>query len=592
MNRVGALSIVGVVCLTARADGAHGALIAKRCAVVVSRRGAPECPVELTEEQARHRNGLEILRYRGSHVVRHEHVLADGSLYETDGCAALDFEWKGDEMILETCRAQAGGVVRREVYADGGTVLTHQDAAGRPHAVPGSSVVTARFDLDPNGRVIRGRYFDASGAPTELPEGAAEVRIVRDARGLIARRCVFDFAGKPALDHAGVSCVETDSGPTGSPTEMRFFGVDGRPVNSNNGPHRITTAYDALGRASEVAAWDVDGKPVTNRVSRAFRFTYERDDTGFIRLLHCYGPDGAPVLAKDGFATRRDVPDAHGRTIDQSYFGVDGEPVASAAGFARVVLGRDSFGRIVERRFFLEDGTPGKRDAREAGTRDTLDDRGRVVRSDLIDAKGKPVKGLRGFASWRDLFDARRQAIRTEYLDEAGHAVAIRSGEAALERDYSPEGDVLRERYLDTSGNPVMTKGLFASVELQYDGARRVTGRSYFDAAHSPTKVMEASVFIMSSVGARRGEPGFERSTARERIDAARRAIVAGASFQDTLWAHAADEPVGEEPGAMGPLELPRMYELAREAIEPLSVGAVSDVVEIPAGFEFFVRTR
>ena len=153
-----------------------------------------------------------------------------------------------------------------------------------------------------------------------------------------------------------------------------------------------------------------------------------------------------------GYAVRKAVRNAEGKTIEERYFDVDGNPVE---------LYDSYYGIKYEYR-----------------------DHEVIIR--YLDSQGNEMSLATYSIIVRTLDDDGR-AVDDYYYDLDKHHIQY-AGYYGMHRDYDNNGWNNRVTYLDENGQPVLCSSGYAIKEYKRDADGTITGEFYFDAQENPTK--------------------------------------------------------------------------------------------------------
>ena len=153
-----------------------------------------------------------------------------------------------------------------------------------------------------------------------------------------------------------------------------------------------------------------------------------------------------------GYAARRSIKNAEGKTIEEKYFAADGSPVKLYDSYYGVKYEYCDHEVIIK---YLDSQGDEMPLTKYSIIVRTLDDDGRAVDDYYYDLDMQPVQC---------------------------------SGYYGMHRDYDNNGWNNRVTYLDKNGQPILCSSGYAIKEYKRDADGNITGEFYFDAQKNPTK--------------------------------------------------------------------------------------------------------
>ncbi|HET7544313.1 MAG TPA: peptidylprolyl isomerase [Polyangiaceae bacterium] len=551
----------------------------------------PVCVWELTEEEQRHSGMTSRFEYEAGVVVRRVNLNGRGGREaDEDDCSEYRYRYQQGAVVESTGYGQDGTVCDHTLFAAGASSAQLVDAWGRQVASSERMFTQERYERNAAGFLMRTRYFGRDGSPVSAPYTAHEVRFERDAHGRQTRRCFFDERGQATSNVYNVHCVNSVYDERGKLLENTFFDVHDQASESYIGSHRVKYDYDAFGNLTREQYLHLDGTPISTGDASCATVRYQYDERGFRSGADCLDGAGRPARWRQGNASWRASPDAQGHTREYRYFDSDGNPFERDSSYARYELDRDAAGHVTEWRYFLANGKPGQRRgpaiARSERNAEQLE-----VRRRFFDASGEPTT-LSGCAVLETEYDQFRQRIRSTCRGANGELSANNDGTAITEWSYDAQGSVLETRFYDvkrrlgrSSDKLARQKSILNALGIETSSTRLAADGS----------VLQLPRFRALSVAVAQHDelwPARTRQASLSRIEAARAQLLAGLDFTRALYQFG-DETVDTiHPGDIGYHDPQHFYSAARLAVEGLAVGQLSEIVEVPYGFQLYQRTE
>jgi YD repeat-containing protein len=260
---------------------------------------------------------------------------------------------------------------------------------------------------------LRNCYLNADRTPAVNADGVSCVEGVYDDRGLETEDTNHGKDGKLMADKNGLARSEYAYNEKRQMTRMEYFGVSGPANGPGTLPHLGVIEYDAAGHRTQVTKVDVSGNTTIDRydvhgelleesyynaqgkrlAAKGDTFAtvrYDRSDQDKQLVTSYFGPDGEPILAKDGCAIMRDDLDAKGQMLKRACFDVNDRPMASknTLGAAVLTYVRDASEKIIEMAGFDQAGKPVEITSGFARVKITEDSAGNETQRDFFDRFG------------------------------------------------------------------------------------------------------------------------------------------------------------------------------------------------------------
>lgn len=230
------------------------------------------------------------------------------------------------------------------------------------------------YVYDDVGNRLQWAYFGVAGDRVRSrEEGAASVRVERDAHGLEISRTHFDENGRPTTSAHGYVTRKRKLDTQGNPIEWSFFDEAGRPMRIGPKEHAMRrVALDP--RGNEVREWyfDVDGRPMLyeDRYHEIESVYDERDNP----VLGTYKDVSGHPYARDYYSSWKYEYDGD-RRIATTFLNASLRPVEVGWGYATSRTEYEALGRKGETTYFdlLGRKSPTPNDCRTyAGDSETL----------------------------------------------------------------------------------------------------------------------------------------------------------------------------------------------------------------------------
>ena len=551
----------------------------------------PACVRKLTPEEQSHRSYSFRMEYAGANVARRVRINGRGNPEpDDDDCTEHRYRYTAGELAESTGYSAAGSVCERTLYTEHASRIVWVDAWGRTAFSKERLYTEERVERDAHGFISRVRRFGPDGSPVRYAGTAYEARFERDAQGLERTICYFDQHGQPAENGYRSHCFRIVRDSFGTDIQRGAFGVDDQPSADFAGGQRYVREVDHFGNVLVTHFYQPDGTPISSDDGHCPVLHYQYDEHGFKTGGACLDGQGHPVRYREGNASWRGSPDARGYSREARYFDLQGNPFNDESGFARYEVKRDGFGRVIERRVFLADGTPGQKRG-PALIRFDFGDQDIEVKRSYFDAAGEPTL-YKGCAAVETTYDSFRQLTNSSCRDKDGKLSRGSDGAAVTEWRYDARGLLREELFFDEASHPSASSEGYGRVEYQHDSLGRSHDAKHFAPDGSEMKLPRFNGLIVRVPHSDAFWPGHSREEALGRIERARRELVKGMPFDEALR-ELGDTSVNEtHPGDMGYMNLERVYSAIRIVNEPLQVGELSEIVEIPYGFALYQRSE
>ncbi len=550
----------------------------------------PLCIRPLSAEEQSHRAYALRFEYQGDRVARRVRINGVGGLEaDDDGCTEYRYRYEHDFLVESTGYTPDGAVCDRTLYSEQATRMSLVDGFRRVDYSRDRRYTETRCDRDARGLPARIRYFGPDGSPAKSPSSVHELRFERDALGLETRTCNFDERGEPAATSAGVHCVAYSRDAQGNTIEETNTDLHGQPVATFDGTQRVVNEYDAVGNRKAMRYFKPDGSPISNETGSCAAYLFEHDTHGFRTSGSCLDENGRPGRYREGNSSWRATADAQGHTRESRNFDLDGNPTDGGSGYERSEFDHDELGHLIERRNFTSNkGYDRRRNA--AVVRYEYNAQHLESRRSFFNAGGAPTS-YRGCAVVETEYDAFRQFARRSCRNTEGQLTVGYDGAAVTEWSYDSRGLCVETRYFDAQGKPGKDDHI-AREENTYDALGVYLASKHFAADGSAIKRPRFNMVSVSVAQAPTFWPVRSRQASLSNIEMARAQLLAGVPFEEVMGRYG-DEPVkGNHPGDIGYDDPKVFYRTARLAAEPLAVGQISPVVELPFGFALYQRTE
>ncbi len=356
--------------------------------------------------------------------------------------------------------------------------FTFEDSLGKP-TTNLEGVVTGRFELDPQGDVVKTEFFGTDDKPLLTKKGYFRSVSKFDAWGNEIDDSYYDLGGQPTLTD-GFSRVVYQVDSRGLETEESYMGIDGQPC-LRQGCARLTIAYDAQGYQSDYRYYGVDGKPLFNAYGAA-HVHWKYDSRGNIIETRYFDTDDHPTSCKLGYATFRSQFDSHGNLARQDYLDTEEKPIL-VDGAASVLCTYDDRNNQCSISFLDQAGAPSLRNG-YCRSVNTYDERDNIVQVDYFGPNGKPILGKDGYARMSQKYDDAGHVIEQSYFGVSGERISC-GGAWRLERKYDDRGNEIDTRYYDIDDSLRKRDGS-AEVKRTFDATGHELTELYFDRSGDP----------------------------------------------------------------------------------------------------------
>jgi len=551
----------------------------------------PVCFQSVTADAQLHSDAILRFEYDGPNVARRVQINGRGALEpDDDDCTEYRYRYQQGVLSESTGYRQDGSVCDHTLFSDNAGTATLVDAWGRQVASKEQLHTQERFKRNSAGFSTNIRFFGRDGTPVKAPIGAHELRSERDARGRQTGVCYFDERGEATTSNDHVHCARYRFDEQGNTIETKFFDLRDQPAETSTGTHRIAFEYDAFGNVTGKRFLRADGTPISTENGPCAGFRFQYDERGFRNGGDCLDGAGRPARWREGNASWRASPDAHGHLRESRDFDPEGNPFTRSAGFARYEVDRDASGHVTEWRYFLVNGNPGqKRGA--AIIRAQWNAQNLEVRRRYFDASGEPF-AFRGCASLEKEYNEFRQLTRQTCRGADSKLAASTDGTAVTEWIYDSRGLFVEMRFYNAKNQPGRSQDGLAVEKLTLNALGVEAGAVLLAADGRQIHLPRFRRLSVNVAQPNEFWPARTREASRSLIETARSKLLAGLDFTRALYEYGDDTVDRIHPGDMGYQDISRFYGEARMAVEPLAVGQYSDVVELPFGFTVYQRTE
>jgi hypothetical protein len=535
---------------TVPADGVY------YCVAVSSMFATWECLGEVSAELARRRAESIRVTVEGGRRVSEERINGHGTLQAGHDVRSVYTQEGPGQPIVEAVFDGYGVERGRVTYTPDGSRGERRNAWGElacAGSTEESTWIVALHERDAQGRRVRTRFQDASGAPRTGGLGVSEVRLggygAFSQPGEITR---FDALGRPVDNEHGVHRERLRWSPWGV-VAARFFAPDGSPARAHD-RWGLDYQLDLVGNPFRTDRLDAHGAIVNGAITGG-RLVFAHNAFGERIEERSFGPDGSPHEGAGGSLVRQ-LFDSQGRVSVTAFLDADGHPTP-LGNYARRESRRDAVGAVLEERIFRADGSPGhhRLGDRLASTQYAYDERHNLVETRRFAADGRPGVDFEGASS-------EHRRYHHDKLIELEHR--------------GPDGELH-----DVLG--------VARVRYHRDATGMLLGRTFENAKGEVVKAYDYHAFLVGYAGSPKKTTATRtkeeaRARAQELVAAVRKTgsfFQAGAAFADNPGA----QPESER-GATS------FWPALAEALEQTPVGAVTPVVETEAGMFVAKRLR
>jgi PDZ domain len=352
-----------------------------------------------------------------------------------------------------------------------------------------------RFALDERGRIRESVVLGSHSEEQPNKYGLFKTVMFYDTLGNVTEISNFDKNGARVSDRTGVAVARLLYDDAGNPTRVTFYDRSGVPESLPDiGAAGLSVTYDNRGRVTSTTTLGPDGRPVLGRQGYA-RKTFEW--LGPTRAsMRFYGADDRRVPALGGAFEITDTWDTRGALIEKTYRDTKGEPTRVENGCSTELLAYDALGNIIEIRCLDEARAPTVSTDGYSILRLTYDDRGNPVTRAYFDREDKP--GLQGefYVSVRREYTAFSKVSKETLLDASGKPRKGRLGYAIGAYSYDRDGNRVQETYLDEEGRPSVIRGGYAGRRLEYDEKNRMIRRTFLAPDGQPSQSDEGYVTV------------------------------------------------------------------------------------------------
>jgi hypothetical protein len=460
---------------------------------LASRWGVPEGVGPIDDELRAGREAHYRVESRGGRVRRVLRQNGSGRLADDpgeSGASIHEVHYRGDDSLQRIDLRDHNGrlVLRKEVGSlrptpDGPTLYVdfreeHQDAPTARQALAGALARPSESGGWRSDITSEGIRFDDRGRPIVVTYYNA-YRVTRaNAEGVFGQRRTY-------LD-----------GPL--PVFVENLGPAGAPLSDRVGVTDVFRHYGALGDVEEERFHDGRGDPAGNAQWVA-RIVTQRDRFGNAVAAAQFGPDGAPVISRDGFHRRTAVYDARGNRVDARSFGVEGEPVADRNGYHARLQRFDERGNVIEWRFLGSDGAPAyDRDGVHRGTF-AFDGRDNAIEEAIFGIDDAPTLHREGLHRIRRTLDGQGRITEEAYFGTAGEPVTIVRGFHRATMRYDERGQRVEQRVFGTDGAPTLAVGGYHLMSDAYDERGNLVREAYFGIDDRPVRASDGCHTLLNA---------------------------------------------------------------------------------------------
>lgn len=514
-----------------------------------------ECAGEVTAELAKRRHRVVKVTVTGGRRLSEHIVNGHGAPWPGSASTCVYTHDAAGRVVGETVFDGYGVERVRWTYAPDGTRAEQRNVWGELARTGEDDVnwVVALHERDAQGRRLRTRYQDGSGAPRTVGGDTVEVRFggFGEDTSFYTENARFDGQGRPAGDAGGAHRTVFKRGQWGY-MAARFFSPDGGAARID-GRWGWDRHFDAIGNTLRLDNVDANGD-VVNAEDEAGRTIWVYDEHGDAVEVRKFGPHGAPYHGAGASITRR-VFDDRGRDVVIAHFDAAGTPTTELV-YARAEMTYDAAGALSQKRIFRADGRPGHL---------TLGDK---------------------LAEYDFRYDDRHNLIEIRRYAADGSRGVDRDGVWSTRIAYHHD-QIIGSDTRGIDGDPIAVKGV-ARTKTQRDATGMRIGRTCEDATGKIVKAYDYQSYRIPHDSVT-GTPAVKR-TREEALQRANGLVAMARKTGNFTAAGAtyADEPSPYRATAEAPEAL---WPQLTEALERTPVGGVTDVVDTPAGFIVVKRT-
>lgn len=562
----------------------------QHCATYTVNRGGPQCIRELTANEVRQRTSSWSLGYDQQGRVVHTYEQNGRGFKQADEFGSVEYEfiYRGDVLTEIRGLDRAGNINDREVFNSEGTRVDYVDEWGRTKVLDSTFGVAEVRKLDKRGFVTEIRNLGLDGRPAQSKFGVYVERIERDDRGLVKKSCYFNPDGSRTLGIWGVHCIEYTRNDWGTAASLRYLDQNGNPTQNLVGAHAGVYHDDAFGNHDRIEWFGLDGKltPVADVPGRCATWVGHVDNGVWIGG-ECLDERGKPNRFREGHSSWRDTIDAQGRVTHTRRFGPDGEPLRSG-NFAEIRYLYDEHDFVTTTQFLQPDGSLGQK----GGPASIIRQRNRlglVIKESYLDHRNQDTSVVG--CTYREFeWNQFRQQSRCSCFDARHQPAYEDSGASIVQNQYSAEGLLREVNYFGIDAKPRNGRQGYTKAILKYDAQGTLQGRLFYD--------VDNRQVVLPAFRVIRGKPYYEeynhitaeRQRTLGRLEAARHRLNQGDDFISVALRFSDIDFSIRQPGDPSYWDLKAAAPQVRAALENLTVGEISSVVELSHGMFVYQR--
>ena len=379
--------------------------------------------------------------------------------------------------ILLLAAFTGGGTaeVTEEKKETGGrtTSVAWKDENGKPAAGP-EGYAEIRYTYDSSS--VKEAYFDAEGAPFQVPGGYYGRNVTRDGKNRIKSIEYLGKNGELTLNGMGYAMVGYTYVSFGEVRKVVFYGTNRKAIMVHSlGYAQMENEYSGA-TLTKRTYMNAAGKPVDIPAGYAV-MKFKMKDHKITRIWYTHA-DGKPATGPDGWYKCEQVWDTKGRISVIRFLDTE-EKLTDRGGYARETYTYGSGLVTVVRYNAQDDVIPISGEA--VSVRRKMSD-GKILEETYLNAAGQPAALPEGYTTVSYTYNKAGQLEMVQYRDGNGDKLVSKQGYSAIRQTWN-NGLLQRRTYLDENGLNVNNLNGVCEEEYLYDEEGRMTEVRKYDAS-------------------------------------------------------------------------------------------------------------
>jgi len=321
-------------------------------------------------------------------------------------------------------------------------------------------------------------YFDADGAPFEMPGGYFGRAMSYDNKKRVTGITYLDETGEKKMNHQGYARIRMEYTSFGETKYIGYYGLDGKLIQ-----------VPSLGYAS--VRTDFRGKTMTKRSYLDEKGELTDTPLGYAAMVQKVNKknhvmsisfehaDGSAATCADGWSLCEKERDKDGRELCSRYYDAAGNLTDRGAAWAWTETDYNDKDEALVTRFALDGQKV------DMGGYITLKQKlrdGRVIKESFLDEEKNAVVNSDGVGTISYDYDHEGRLWQVTYQNLSGENCVSAQGYAGYRDSFDDEGKVIGRLYLGTDGKAAELAEGYCEIRYSYDESGRISGTRYYNA--------------------------------------------------------------------------------------------------------------